>query len=109
MDKRKRSKVSYVARIAAFSLAGMIFAACLSGCYSLGEHASRSVGMYKGTRECSEGIAAVFGSHSCPAGGFKNAIAVMMLPFHMMDLPFEVIADTISFPCDFIEWALSDD
>ena len=108
---RKNSRVSFVVRIAALSLASMTFVACAPGCCNVSAHAggraTKPACMYRGTRECSEWIGAVFERHSSGTAGIGKLLAITMLPFSLMDWPFEVVADAITFPYDFGVWVVS--
>ncbi len=35
-----------------------------------------------------------------------DTLGIALLPFSLADWPFEVVADTITFPYDFAVWAL---
>ena len=111
METRKHSRATYVARIAVFSLVSMAFGVCVSGCRNLRAHVedrpTEHAGMYRGTRDCSGWIWAAF----APASGgyiYGKIFAIALLPFSLLDWPFEVVADTITFPYDFCVWAISD-
>ena len=89
----------------------MTFVACAPGCCNVSAHdggrATKPAGMYRGTRECSEWIGAVFERHSSGTAGIGKLLAIIMLPFSLMDWPFEVVADAITFPYDFGVWVVS--
>jgi len=93
------------------ALVGLLALTCLcSGCFNVVIHADGEGGncMYAGTVACSHTIALPFVGATGPEASIAEAYATLFLPLTIVDLPFEVVADTITFPYDVWRYCTND-
>ena len=113
MAMEKTHRVSRVVGMGVLSLVCIAFATFVSGCCNISAHcahySNEPAGIYRGTRECSDWIVCAFPRSESGISRPGNIYAFALLPVTLLDWPFEVVADTITFPYDFCVWALPAD
>lgn len=76
-----------------------------SGCMNISNHSSPvgSVYAYSGTVDDALLIATPFQDTYGPEGSIARAYATLLLPFTILDMPLEIVADTITLPYDIFQ------
>lgn len=76
--------------------------ALVCGCVNIIEHTDNPRGAvpYAGTCGCCETIKGAFVTPKGPEGGMEQAYCQLFLPVTIVDLPLEVVADTVTLPYD---------
>ena len=77
----------------------------LAGCMNIANHCSAvgSVYAYSGTVDDAELIAIPFQSTYGAESDIARAYATLLLPFTILDMPLEIVADTITLPYDIFQ------
>lgn len=87
--------------------AGLALTGCVNLSYHFGERYDNDSLVYRATCESSYAVAQIFvtkpewhgGSHG--EASYAHAACVLLSPFLLVDWPFEVVADTLTFPYDY--------
>lgn len=81
----------------------------MSGCMNIVGHVDSDYKPYKSTKGCARSIAEAFVEkpewHGASAGeaGMAHAVSIVTLPIMLLMLPFEAVADTVTFPYDYFK------
>ena len=82
-------------------------ASLLAGCFSIDHHKTGELpsdiaqsGIYSGTRADCGVVAVPFSDPKGPEGGIAKALCTILLPVSIIDLPLELVADTVTLPYD---------
>lgn len=83
------------------ALAFVLLSVLHGGCMNLSSHRDGSgVRIYGGTRDDAKVIAIPFRKANNAEESIEKAYATILLPLSIIDLPFEIVADTLTLPYD---------
>lgn len=85
------------------AIAIIISSSFLNGCCSFVNHTDKyteRAGVYSGTKECAIMLSLPFAQTSSAEESIARAYASILFPLFLIDFPFEIVADTITFPYD---------
>ena len=81
----------------------IVLSVLLQGCMCIDLHSSAyktPAGVYSGTRACAEVLAIPFRNYKGTAAAWARAHTIITYPLLLVDLPLEVISDTVTLPYD---------